>query len=114
MTGVNRTRVALVVFADVEYSDGSNLDTLEAGMFVRHAIRQAMGDFDGRSHTVTIRNGAEVAVRIHEAAEVGMAAGNGYLWSEVTSKAFCQYAWQENTRDVSAFPAAGGPAGEKP
>lgn len=110
---VNRTRVALVVFADVECSDGSNLDPIEAAMFVRHAIRQAMGDFDGRSHTVALPK-AEFAVRIHEAQEVGMAAGNGYLWSEVTSKAFCQYTWQENARDVSAFVADVGPAGEKP
>lgn len=101
----NRTRVALVVFADVECSDGSNLDALDASMFVKRVLRAKLGHFDGRSHTVAMANGTEFAVRLHDAMEVGMAAGNGYLWQQVTSKAFRQYAWQEGTEDTSAFPA---------
>lgn len=91
-----RTRVVLAVFLDVEEdASGDLVDVGDASMIARRAIVQAMGDFDGRIHEVTV-NKYLFNVRVHEAIEVGMASGNGYLWTSGTAKAFRQYEWQQD------------------
>lgn len=82
-----RARVAVVVFADVDpaISDGWAV--------VAHLLREKFGT-QGEEHVVPMRGG-DIRVRFHDAMEVGMAAGNGYLWTEPTSKAFRQYTWQD-------------------
>lgn len=80
-----RTRVAVVVFADV---DG---EVVDAHHVVERMLRKKLGDCDGTEHA--IRVGApdstfEVHVRFHDAMEAGLAAGNGYLWTAPTRKAF--------------------------
>jgi hypothetical protein len=90
-----RTRVAVVVFADVtgEISDAHHL--------VERLIREHFG-YDGEEHSIAMRGaaaGREFRIRVHEVMEAGMAAGNGYLWTKVTSKAFRQYPWQFDGED---------------
>lgn len=86
-----RQRVAVVVFADVSggIRDGHNL--------VHRLLVEKLGDFDGTEHPVAL-GGLDDArtfqVRIHDVVEAGVAAGNGYLWTRPTSKAFRQYSWQ--------------------
>lgn len=89
MSEQERQRVALVVFADV---DGGLTDSWHVAS---RALRQKLGPMDGQVHTVKLGGqGREIGVRFHDVMEVGMAAGNGYLWTEPTSKAFRQYSWQ--------------------
>lgn len=83
-----RQRVALVVFADVTEC----ADVLDAATVAAYFLRQNI-KFGPTEHPVPMRNGIPV-VRFHQAMEVGMAAGNGYLWTEATSKAYRQMTWQ--------------------
>ena len=93
MAQPERQRVALVVFADV---DGGLSDSWHVA---QRALREKLGPMDGEVHTVKLGgHGIEIGVRFHDVMEVGMAAGNGYLWTEPTSKAFRQYAWQFEKR----------------
>jgi hypothetical protein len=87
----NRKRVALIVFADVDSDIGG------AHHIAERALRGLIGPMEGETHTVrmsAVKGGTEFAVRFHDVMEAGMAAGNGYLWTQVTSKAFRQYEWQ--------------------
>lgn len=86
-----RQRVAIVVFADVEgeISDPQHV--------AERVIRDKLGPMRGEVHTVRLggrSDGRELGVRFHEVMEAGIAIGNGYLWTSVTSKAFRQYTWQ--------------------
>jgi hypothetical protein len=88
-----RTRIAVVVFADVsgEASDAEHV--------VEYWVRQRLGPLDGTEHPVPLRDASEVKVRVHNVTEVGVAAGNGYLWTEPTSKAYGMYEWQREEGD---------------
>lgn len=79
-------RVAMVVFTTVRA-----VDELDGHGIVRHAIRSALKaesiDTDKVLLLARFRDAA-VAVRVHDLVEVGTAAGNGYLWTRPTSKAY--------------------------
>jgi hypothetical protein len=77
-------RVAVAVFLEV---DGFDED--DAGMGGMLAVRQALGAIRGLPQEITFRaaNG-EHAAQVVEVMELGIAAGNGYLWTRPTGKAF--------------------------
>lgn len=78
-----RKRVAVVVFADVDW-DGQG-----SGHLVERALHEIL-TFDGTEYPVRVGGdaGREVNVRFHDVMEAGAAIGNGYLWTQPTSKAF--------------------------
>jgi hypothetical protein len=86
-----RSRVALVVFADVDGEIG------DGWALVQRVLMEKLGEPDGTEHPVTI-GGSDgqrtFNVRFHDYMEAGMAAGNGYLWTRPTAKAFKQWQWQ--------------------
>lgn len=80
-------RVAITVFATVRAVDLS-----DAGFIAEAAIRRALlevhrRDQEGLVVMSPMRRGG-VPVRIHKLMETGMAAGNGYLWTQLTPKAY--------------------------
>jgi hypothetical protein len=81
-------QVAVVVFIQAR-----GVDERDAGNGAMMAVRQAWGP--GTLLPVRSARGTE-NVRVVDAMEVGMAAGNGYLWTEVTGKAFRQYEEDED------------------
>jgi hypothetical protein len=79
-------RVAIAVFVEVE--GVSEHDAGTAGML---AIRQALCDGKLGSFPREVEYRAmdcQHTAKIVDVIEVGMAAGNGYLWTRPTSKAF--------------------------
>ena len=92
-----RSRVALVVFADVDpgWGDPENI----AAWAIKRALGAERGAFKGDPVTVQV-NGQDVGVIFHDVIEVGMAAGNGYLWTHVTPKVFRQWSWQFDGEQV--------------
>ncbi len=90
MSGDKRQRAAVTVFAEVNDA----VDRRDAAGVVGHLIRQALPI--GAKHEVDIQAGTWT-VTIHDVIENGMAAGNGYLWTEPTSKAYTQYDWQHDS-----------------
>lgn len=74
------TRAAVTVFIETDHEG----DARDAAEVFRQALRQNLGDSTYMSHP---RMG-EITVIIHDVMEAGVAAGNGYLWMEPTSKAF--------------------------
>lgn len=77
-----RKRAAVVLFVDSE----SGVDGPDIANLVLIALHQAGTMKDGL--TVRQADGKEHHVRIIHAIEAGMAAGNGYLWTEPTAKAW--------------------------
>lgn len=80
-------RVAITVFATVRA-----VDLVDAGFIAQAAIRRALLEVHRRDHEGLVvmspmRHGG-VPVRIHKLMETGMAAGNGYLWTQLTPKAY--------------------------
>lgn len=77
-----KVRAAVVLFVDCENgADGPDVANL-----VRIALHQAGIMRDGL--TAKWSDGRESHVRIIDTQEVGIAAGNGYLWTAPTSKAW--------------------------
>lgn len=84
MSDLAKHRVAVTLFATVECVDGRDGGHILT-YAVRHALRSALNEaghlpFESHNGTRTIR--------VHDVMDTGMAAGNGYLWLEPTSKAF--------------------------
>ena len=80
------TRAAIVLFVDVDEEDvplSNDLDTL-----VRMGLHQAGFDINNPL-PVTIKERV-INIRIVDTMEAGLAMGNGYLWTEVTTKAYTQ------------------------
>lgn len=83
-----KRRVAVVVFMEA-----TGVDENDAAVHAMMALRQTLF---GRPYAAMGRELAPVLLRgkeleptiVHEMREVGMAAGNGYLWTTPTIKAF--------------------------
>lgn len=67
------------------------MDRIDAGHVAVAAVRQARGRAVVGDNTITAAFRDENRpVRIAQVMETGTAAGNGYLWTEPTSKAFIE------------------------
>ena len=84
-----KVRAAVVLFVDSE----SGADAPDVANLVRIALHQAGIMRDGL--TAKWADGRESHIRIIDSQEAGIAAGNGYLWTEPTPKA-----WQNRSADV--------------
>lgn len=74
-------RAAIVLF--VESNDIS--DPNEFATFTKLVLHKMGVMEDGLSWNL---RGEEINIQVREVMEAGLAAGNGYLWMEPTSKAF--------------------------
>jgi hypothetical protein len=84
-----KVRAAVVLFVDSDNgADGPDVANL-----VRIALHQSGIMRDGL--TAKWADGRESHIRIIDTQEVGIAAGNGYLWTGPTAKA-----WQNRCADV--------------
>ncbi|AYN55863.1 hypothetical protein PP635_gp88 [Arthrobacter phage Auxilium] len=75
------TRAAVTVFIETDHEG----DSIDSAFLFRMALRKAVGDTLGIHPP---RWDKPITITIHDAMETGIAAGNGYLWLEPTSKAF--------------------------
>lgn len=82
-------RVAVTVFATVRAVDTQDAGAI-ASIAIRHALREASVDPIKAVLACPHRDG-DIPVRIHQVMETGMAAGNGYLWTHTTSKAYREH-----------------------
>lgn len=84
-------RVPVTVFTTVRGVDFRDAAAI-ADVAVRTAIRSAAVDDepDCTLHVEHRRLGT-LKVRVHHVMETGMAAGNGYLWTEATPKAYREH-----------------------
>lgn len=76
------TRAAVVVFIETTHDGGP----VDAAVLLKQALHSATGN---RLTVEDPRLGA-IGITVHEVLEAGLAAGNGYLWTSPTSKAFPQ------------------------
>lgn len=75
------TRAAVTVFIETDHEG----DAVDSAFLFKMALRGAVGE----SLSIHPPRWPEpINITIHDAMETGMAAGNGYLWTEPTSKAF--------------------------
>lgn len=98
-------RVAVVVFCEAP-----GVDDRDAGTLATIAVRKALGAGgrlgpDLEPITVTFYNPdqtirREPTVQPVDVMEVGLAAGNGYLWTRTTSKSFRENGRDEETDDA--------------
>jgi hypothetical protein len=97
-----RYRVAVVVFADVKGTDYGDAAS-GAAMAVRAAVsgqRMALpNDLPCPIADQTRFEGLDMSTRVVAVMDLGMAAGNGYLWTEPTRKAWSNYG--EDRPDVA-------------
>ena len=80
------TRAAVVLFVDVDEKDCQSSHDLD--YLVRIGLHQAGFTFENPLPVKV--QGKVVNIRIVDTMEAGMAMGNGYLWTEVTTKAYTQ------------------------
>lgn len=93
MSEMKKHRVAVVVFMDVEAVDEQDAGNV-ADMMLRDVIRLV-----GSHRILTSRDNVWEG-EIHSTMELGMAAGNGYLWTRPTGKAWQEFGfghWEENS-----------------
>ena len=74
------TRAAVVLFIETTH-DGSPID---AAVQLKWALHSATGN----QLTVETPQQGTIGITIHDVIEAGLAAGNGYLWTSPTPKAF--------------------------
>lgn len=79
-------RVAIVTFMEVQ-----GVDPRDAAAGAVIGLNQALRPGTEVGFTHQNRSLGEGVMRIVQHMEVGMAAGNGYLWTEPTSRAFRSY-----------------------
>ena len=90
-----RFRCAVVVFMDVR-----GVDQGDANNAAQRVVRHAVGEGDrgllpatypipGTQHPRF--EGADLSARVVEVMDLGVAAGNGFLWQMPTSKAWAQH-----------------------
>ncbi len=84
---MGKTRAAVVLFVDVD--DDIVKDPHDLATFVKQGLYQAGYHKNGAPILVKFQKNL-VEVRVVDVMDVGMAAGNGYLWTETTSKAYTQ------------------------
>ena len=92
MSDLEKFRVSVTVFAEVEA-----VDIVDAGHIVSHAVWSAFGNATRSKKDVVISAAFSSGVRdvrVAQIMETGMAAGNGYLWTQPTNKAFRER-WSE-------------------
>lgn len=80
-------RAAVVLFVDMDEKDCSSPQDLAE--FTRQGLYQAGYGMTKAPLLVTFQ-GQIKQVRIVDVMEAGVAAGNGYLWTDVTTKAYTQ------------------------
>lgn len=88
-------QVPITVFASVRAADEA-----EAEFIATAAMRQAFKtcSIQGYTAPLTIQvqlMGDWLPVHIHQLMETGMAAGNGYLWTRASSKAYRDFPMQD-------------------
>jgi len=76
-----RKKAAIVLFVD----SADVHSAVDMGSVVKWALRELGVMKNGLTTTV---RGEELKIEVHDVMEAGIAAGNGYLWMEPTSKAF--------------------------
>jgi hypothetical protein len=89
MTDRTTYRSAVVVFVEAK-----GADERDAGNAAELAVRQALaGPRLGLPADIILKmaNRPDEAMTVVDVMEVGLAAGNGYLWTRPTSKAFREY-----------------------
>ena len=80
-------QVAVVVFCEVDTELEEDAEVI-AALAVRRRLTQTGAPNEWPADISTDAYGHHFPVRAVRAMEVGMAAGNGYLWTRVTAKAF--------------------------
>lgn len=87
--GLEEFRVPVVVFTTVRAVDFTDA-AFVASAAVRQSLRKQSID---EVFTVVQMDHSKgpIRVRVHAAMEVGIAGGNGYLWTAATSKAYREY-----------------------
>jgi hypothetical protein len=82
---MEKHRIAVTVFVEAE-----GVDRLDASHIGALAVRMSLIRQMNANHELsfTDRYGRTYTVPMHGVMETGMAAGNGYLWVEPTSKAY--------------------------
>lgn len=82
-------RVPITVFASVRACDFGDAAYIAIGA-IRRALKTCSIESDHPALLTTHVqiNGEWIDVHVHKLMETGSAAGNGYLWTEVTSKAY--------------------------
>jgi hypothetical protein len=82
-------RVPITVFASVRACDFGDAAYIAIGA-IRRALKTCSieSDHPARLTTHVEINGEWINVHIHKLMETGCAAGNGYLWTETSAKAY--------------------------
>lgn len=83
---MGKVRAAVVLFVDID--DDKVSDSRDLAVLTQWGLHQAGFTLD-KPMQVAFKNDI-LNVRIVNVMEAGMAAGNGYLWTDVTSKAFTE------------------------
>lgn len=90
MSEVEKHKVAIVIFCEAE-----GVDELDASTVAERAIMFKLTDGKFRQAKLGITFGIEKKttrdVTVVKAMDAGLAAGNGYLWTSPTSKAFREF-----------------------
>jgi hypothetical protein len=82
-------RAAVVLFVDMDENEA--MDARDVAEFTRQGLHQAGFGMHKENGEIPVNFRGQIKkVRLVDVMEVGMAMGNGYLWTEVTSKAFKQ------------------------
>lgn len=95
MSDKNR-RAAIVMFVEVH---DESADAIDAAHRAEYGLKAALAgeasvEFSDWKWHIGVKNQdskhvpCDVNLTVHEVMEVGMAAGNGYLWTDITSKAY--------------------------
>lgn len=84
---MGKTRAAVVLFVD---TDDEIFEARDLAAYVRQGLFQA--GFYGPDKSLPVKfQGNVININIVTTMDVGEAAGNGYLWTNVTSKAFREH-----------------------
>ncbi len=83
---MDKHKIAVVVFMEVDAVDEQDAGNVGTSM-LSDMIRA-----HGHHRTLTMRDNTWEG-DIHKVMELGMAAGNGYLWTKTTSKAWQEYGY---------------------
>lgn len=97
---MGKQRVALVVFAEVEADDPSvEMEPYDAAVVLKSLLKRSVAFGPSAHNVVWPSNKVDHTVVIHEAVELGMACGNGHLWTGPTDKAFRGKEWQRQVEE---------------
>jgi hypothetical protein len=86
---VGTVRAAVILFVDMDEKDCQSPQDLAE--FTRQGLHQAGFGMHKENGVIPVNfRGNILQVRLVDVMEAGMAIGNGYLWNEVTTKAYAQ------------------------